>query len=185
LKKIGCKLKSSSRDDILVTIPSFRNDVLEEIDIIEEVARVYGYNNIETKTHAAIDFSSNVRTDLIQSEIRDYLIGSGFNEVLAICLQDEATLSLAGLPMVKVVNPVSAEMAALRTSLVPTALRIVQHNRNHGIKDLRLFEIGTIYLLNTDKLPNTLDAYIEEERLLLVLSGYPGTGENLEAPHVW
>jgi len=172
LKKIGCKLKSSSRDDILVTIPSFRNDVLEEIDIIEEVARVYGYNNIETKTHAAIDFSSNVRTDLIQSEIRDYLIGSGFNEVLAIGLQDEATLSLAGLPMVKVVNPVSAEMAALRTSLVPTALRIVQHNRNHGIKDLRLFEIGTIYLLNTDKLPNTLDAYIEEERLLLVLSGY-------------
>jgi phenylalanyl-tRNA synthetase beta chain len=172
LKKIGCKIKSSSRDDIFVTVPSFRNDILEEIDIIEEVARVYGYNNIETQTHAAIDFSSNVRTDLIQSEIRDYLIGSGFNEVLAIGLQDEATLSLAGLPMVKVVNPVSAEMAALRTSLVPTALRIVQHNRNHGIKDLRLFEIGTVYQLNTDKLPNTLDAYNEEERLLLVLSGY-------------
>ena len=143
IKKIEFKVKSSAKDDILVTIPSFRNDILEEIDIIEEVARVYGYNNIETKTHAAIDFSSNVRTDLVQSEIRDYLIGSGFNEVLAIGLQDEATLSLAGQPMIKVVNPVSAEMAALRTSLVPTALRIVKHNRNHGIKGLRLFEIGT------------------------------------------
>jgi phenylalanyl-tRNA synthetase beta chain len=78
LKKIDFAVKSSSKDEIHVTIPSFRNDILEEIDIIEEVARVYGYNNIETKTHAAIDFSSNVRTDLLQDEIRDYLIGSGF-----------------------------------------------------------------------------------------------------------
>jgi phenylalanyl-tRNA synthetase beta chain len=171
LKKIDLAAKSSSKDEILVTVPSFRNDILEEIDIIEEVARVYGYNNIETKTHAAIDFSSNVRTDLLQDEIRDYLIGSGFNEVLAIGLQDEATMSLAGQPLVKALNPVSAEMAALRTSLVPGALRIVQHNRNHGIKDLRLFEIGNIYLVNTGKELNTLDAYYEEERLLLVLSG--------------
>jgi phenylalanyl-tRNA synthetase beta chain len=172
LKKIDFTVTSSSKDEIHVSIPSFRNDILEEIDIIEEVARVYGYNNIETKTHAAIDFSSNVRTDLLQDEIRDYLIGSGFNEVLAIGLQDEATMSLAGQPLVKAVNPVSAEMAALRTSLVPSALRIVKHNRNHGIKDLRLFEIGNIYLLNTGKEPNTLDAYFEEERLLLVLSGF-------------
>ena len=150
---------------------AFRNDILEEIDVIEEVARVYGYNNIETKTHAAIDFSSNVRTDLLQDEIREYLIGSGFNEILAISLQDEETMSLAGKPLVKALNPVSAEMAALRTSLVTSALRIVKHNRNHGVKDLRLFEIGNIYLLNDGKALNSLDAYHEEERLLLVLSG--------------
>ena len=171
LKQIDVAAKSSSKDEILVTVPSFRNDLLEEIDIIEEVARVYGYNNIETKTHASIDFSSNVRTDLLQDEIRDYIIGLGFNEVLAIGLQDEATMSIAGKPLVKAINPVSAEMAALRTSLVPSALRIVKHNRNHGVRDLRLFEIGNIYLLNVDKTPNTLDAYYEEERLLLVLSG--------------
>jgi phenylalanyl-tRNA synthetase beta chain len=172
LKKIDLTATSSSKDEILVTVSSFRNDIIEEIDIIEEVARVYGYNNIETKTRAAIDFSSNVRTDLLQDEIRDYLIGSGFNEVLAIGLQDEATMSLAGKPLVKAINPVSTEMAALRTSLVPSALRIVKHNKNHGVKDLRLFEIGNIYLLNTDKEPNTLDAYYEEERLLLVLGGH-------------
>ncbi len=171
LKKIGLTPKSSSNDEILVTVPSFRNDILEEIDIIEEVARMYGYNNIETKTRAAIDFSANVRTDLLQDEIRDYLIGSGFNEVLAIGLQDEATMSLAGKPLVKALNPVSAEMSALRTNLVPGALRIVKHNRNHGARDLRLFEIGNIYLLNTDKAPDTIDAYYEEERLLLLLSG--------------
>jgi phenylalanyl-tRNA synthetase beta chain len=171
LKRIDLAAKSSSKDEILVSVPSFRNDIIEEIDIIEEVARVFGYNNIETKTRAAIDFSSSVRTDLLQDEIRGYIIGSGFNEVLAIGLQDEATMSLAGNPLVKVLNPVSAEMAALRTSLVPSALLIVKHNRNHGVKDLRLFEIGNIYLLNTGKVPQTLDEYYEEERLLLVLSG--------------
>ncbi len=96
LRKIGLVVKASSKDELLVTVPSFRNDIIEEIDIIEEVARVYGYNNIETKTHAAIDFSSNVQTDALQDEIREFLIGSGFNEILAIGLQDEATMSLAG-----------------------------------------------------------------------------------------
>jgi phenylalanyl-tRNA synthetase beta chain len=172
LKKIDLIVTSSSKDEILVTVPSFRNDILEEIDIIEEVARIYGYNNIETKTHGLIDFSSNVRTDLLQDEIRDFLIGSGFNEVLAIGLQDEATMSLAGKPLVKALNPVSAEMAALRTSLIPSALRIVKHNRNHGVKDLRLIEMGNIYMLNSGKSPDTLEAYNEEERLLLVLSGH-------------
>jgi phenylalanyl-tRNA synthetase beta chain len=172
LKKIDLAAKSSSTDEIRVTVPGFRNDILEEIDIIEEVARMYGYNSIETKTRAAIDFSSNVRTDLLQDEVRDYLIGSGFNEILAIGLQDEATMALAGKPLVKAINPVSAEMAALRTSLVPSALRIVKHNKNHGVKDLRLFEIGSIYLLKSDKEPNSLDAYFEEERLLLVLGGH-------------
>jgi phenylalanyl-tRNA synthetase beta chain len=182
LKKIDLSVKSSSKDEILVTIPSFRNDILEEIDIIEEVARVYGYNNIETKTHAAIDFSSNVRTDLLQDEVREYLIGSGFNEVLAVGLQDETTLSLAGQSMVKAVNPVSAEMAVLRTSLVPSALRIVKHNKNHGIHDLRLFEIGNIHLLVAGKAPNTLEAYYEEERLLLVLSGHQAPASYGSAP---
>jgi phenylalanyl-tRNA synthetase beta chain len=150
--------------------------VTEEIDIIEEVARTYGYNNIETKTRAAIDFSANVRTDLLQNEIREYLIGAGFNEILTIALQDEETAALAGKPAVKILNPVSAEMAALRTSLVTTALRVVQHNRNHGLKDLRLFEMGTVFRKNSVKEENSLENYPEEERLLTVL-----TGNNLPA----
>jgi phenylalanyl-tRNA synthetase beta chain len=171
LKKIGLEAKSSSKDDMFVTVPSFRNDILEEIDIIEEVARVYGYNNIETKTHAAIDFSSNVRTETLQNAIREYLIGSGYNEFLAISLQDEETMSLPGKPVVKAINPVSAEMAALRTSMVPSALRIVKHNRNHGTKDLRLFEIGNVFRLDEQKSAISLDAYNEEERIIIVLSG--------------
>jgi phenylalanyl-tRNA synthetase beta chain len=171
LKKIDFQSKSISKDELLVTIPSFRNDILEEIDVIEEVARVHGYNNIDTKTRAAIDFSSNVRTDLLQDEIREYLIGSGFNEILAISLQDEGTMSLAGIPPVKALNPVSAEMAALRTSLAVGSFHIIQHNLNHGVKDLRLFEIGNVYRFEEGKPQNLLSSYKEEERLLLILSG--------------
>jgi len=171
LKKIDLAVKSSSKGELLVTVPSFRNDILEEIDVIEEVARVYGYNNIETKTHAAIDFSSNVRTDALQDEIREFLIGSGFNEILTIGLQDEATMSLAGKPLVTAINPVSAEMSALRTSLVTSALGIIKHNQNHGIKNLRLFELGNIHLLIGEKASNSLESYQEEARLLLVISG--------------
>jgi phenylalanyl-tRNA synthetase beta chain len=171
LKKIGLIVKSSSKDELFVKVPSFRNDILQEIDVIEEVARVYGYNNIETKTHAAIDFSSNVRTDALQDALREFLIGSGFNEILTIGLQDEATMSLAGKPLIKALNPVSAEMAALRTSLVTSAIGIVKHNRNHGTKDLRLFELGNIHLLIDGKASNSTEAYQEEERILLVISG--------------
>lgn len=171
LKKIDLIAHASSKDVLLVNVPSFRNDIIEEIDIIEEVARVYGYNNIETKTHASIDFSSNVRSDVLQNEIREYLIGSGFHEILTIGLQDEKTLSLAGKPLIKVLNPVSAEMAAMRTSLIASALPIVKHNRNYGVKDLRLFELGNIHLFVDGKPKDSLEAYREEERLLLVLSG--------------
>jgi phenylalanyl-tRNA synthetase beta chain len=171
LKKIDLNPKSISSDKLLIDVPSFRNDVLEEVDIIEEVARVFGYNNIGTKTRAAIDFSSNVRTDLLQDELQKYLIGSGFHEVLAISLQDEETMALSGKPLVKVLNPVSAEMVALRASLIPCALRIVQNNRNHGMKDLRLFEIGNVFSLKKGITTESLDDYEEEEHLLLLLSG--------------
>jgi phenylalanyl-tRNA synthetase beta chain len=171
LKKIDFAVQSSSKDELSVRVPSFRNDVLEEIDIIEEVARVFGYNNIETKTRAAIDFSSNVRSDALQDEVREFLIGSGYNEILTVGLQDETTMSLAGKPLIKAVNPVSAEMAALRTSLVTSALGVIKHNHNYGIKNLRLFEIGNIHLRIDEKSVNSLEAYHEEEQLLLVMCG--------------
>lgn len=171
LKRIDLNAKSISSDEILVSVPSFRNDILEEIDVIEEVARIYGYNNVETKTRASIDFSSYVRTDLLRDEIREYFAGAGFNEILTISLQDEETMSLGGTSLVRTLNPVSAEMAALRPSIVPGALRVVKHNLNHGSKELRFFEIGSVFSLKKGINQDSLDSYDEEERLLLLLCG--------------
>ncbi|MGB2869629.1 MAG: phenylalanine--tRNA ligase subunit beta [Bacteroidota bacterium] len=174
LGKIGVDVRSGSAEALTATPPSFRNDLTTEIDLIEEVARVYGYDNIETKTRAAIDFSHATRVDRWEDDLRSHLVGSGFNEILAISLQDEKTVALPGKAAVRVLNPVSTDMQALRTSLVPGALQVVQHNKNHGTRNLRLFEIGRVFSLKEGKNPELLDAYEEDERLLVLISGATG-----------
>ncbi len=174
LEKTGLQVRSVSDDEFAVTVPSYRNDITEEVDIIEEAARVYGYNNIETKTHASIDFTANVRTDFFEDRLRDYLIGTGFHEILTIGLYDERTALLAAAEPIKVINAVSAEMEALRTSLIPGALKVAAHNRNHGTKDLQIFEIGSVFSKLPEAPPQDLSAYKEEQKLLMLLSGAAG-----------
>lgn len=162
---------AQTRDSVKFVIPSYRYDLAEEIDLIEEVARAYGYDNIETKTRTTVDLSKPMNTDFLEDELRSYLIGAGFNEMLTYSLQDQTKGHLIADKAVEVLNPVSAEASVLRTSLVPGALTVVQHNRSHGQKDLRLFEIGNVFGLRGEGPSDTLDDYLEEERILILLSG--------------
>jgi phenylalanyl-tRNA synthetase beta chain len=179
LAQVGFNSKSISSDVFETVVPTFRVDVAQEIDLIEEVARVYGYNNIETKTVSSIDFSHAVFADRVETDIRNYFSNAGFNEMVANSLQDAATAALPGLPTVKMLNPVSVEMSTMRTSLIPGALQIVRHNRNHGTKHLRLFELGKVYSAGTSTSEDSLEGFREEDRLLILMSGKPitaGTG---------
>ncbi|MDP2883478.1 MAG: phenylalanine--tRNA ligase subunit beta [Ignavibacteria bacterium] len=171
LRRLELIPAAQTKETVKFRVPSFRYDIAEEIDLIEEVARAYGYDNVETKTRMTVDFSKPLRTTSLQDEIRNYLIGAGFNEILTYSLQDRVKGHLMTDKAVEVLNPVSAEASVLRTSLVPGALTVVQHNRSHGQKDLRLFEIGNVFGLQGEKPGQTLDAYLEEERLLVLLSG--------------
>lgn len=171
LKRLGLKPVGQSKDGVKFQVPMFRYDITEEIDLIEEVARAYGYDNIETKSRTTVDFSKPLHSTFLQDEIRSFLIGAGFNEMLTYSLQDRTKGHLASDRAVEVLNPVSAEASVLRTSLVPGALTVAQHNRSHGQKDLRMFEIGNIFRLRGEKLGETLESFIEEERLLIVMSG--------------
>ncbi len=171
----GIVAKPLAGDVLESTIPTFRVDIGQEIDLIEEVARVYGYNKIETKTLSSIDFSEAVHSDGLETDIRNYFSNTGFNEMVANSLQDEATASLPGLPTVKMLNPVSLEMSTMRTSLVPGALQAVRHNRNYGNKYLRLFEIGKVYTTQRPQDNDPLSCYKEERRLLIVMTGKPVT----------
>jgi phenylalanyl-tRNA synthetase beta chain len=179
LSKIGIITKSLSTDVLEAVVPTFRIDIGQEIDLVEEVARVYGYSNIQTKTVSSIDFSEAVFVDRIETDLRNYFSNAGFNEMVANSLQDAATAALPGLPAVKMINPVSVEMSTMRTSLIPGALQIVRHNRNHGNKHLRLFELGKVYSLGKATSQDSLEGFREEDRLLIVMSGKPvtaGTG---------
>lgn len=162
---------SSTKDAITFRIPTFRYDLVEEIDLIEEVARVHGYDNIETKTRTTVDFSKPLKIWTKEDELRRAMIGSGFHEVLTYSLQDRSHAAIGGGLPVDVLNPVSTEATTLRTSLVPGALSVVQHNRAHGRPDLRLFEIGNVFSRREGGSLEDLSGYEEESRILMLMTG--------------
>ncbi len=175
LQRFELSCRAGAQGSLIVTVPSFRSDLVEEIDLIEEVARVHGYNNIETKTRGSIQFSTETFRKSAQDEIRAYCVGAGYNEILANSLLDARTTEIAAEQAIKILNPVSVDMAYLRTNLIAGALHVVRHNQFHGERRLRLFEIGTVFSLRAGADPNTFESYEQEERLLMLLSGdqYP------------
>jgi phenylalanyl-tRNA synthetase beta chain len=163
LKALGCGLASqqvsesaSQRDNAawLVTLPSWRLDLEREIDLIEEVARVYGYNRFANTLPA---FGEGVRAlpwAEAESSIRRALLAAGFHEAIAstFCSPAEAALTepQPGLS-VPLGNPLSAEAGVLRPSLVPGMLAMIAGNLNRDVSDVRLFELGTVFSGSTEK----------------------------------
>jgi phenylalanyl-tRNA synthetase beta chain len=170
LAMLGARVEDGGHEAFSVIPPSFRVDLSQEIDLVEEVARVHGYNRIETQTRSAIDFSIPTAPRRVADEVRSHLVGAGWREIMAISLQPEMLASLTGFAPVRVLNPVSAEMQALRTSMVPGTLEIVRLNINRGSKDLRLFEIGKVYR-RTGETQDRLEDFLEEDRLMLAWTG--------------
>ncbi|MBI2620533.1 MAG: phenylalanine--tRNA ligase subunit beta [Ignavibacteriales bacterium] len=171
LKRLGLKIRNHNSDTLEATIPSYRTDLHQEIDLIEEVARMFGYNNIEVQTDTRIDFVKTGVTRNLEDEMRSYLVGAGFNEIVTNSLQNSAQATMTGEPPVEVLNPVSIGMQMLRTSMIPGVLDVVQNNINHGQKSLRLFEFGRVYKRDPAAGDDTLEGFHEESRLLLLLSG--------------
>ena len=171
LKRLGIGARQLKGGKIAATIPGHRNDLIEEIDLIEEVARMFGYNNIEIRTDARVGLVSAREQGDIEDPLREFLVGAGFNEILTNSLQNKAHAQLTGESGVEVLNPVSADMQMLRPSLIPGALDVLQHNFNHGQSSLRVFELGKVYRRLESGNPETLDGFAEERRLLIALSG--------------
>ena len=141
---IGHKKKN---DQYECVIPSFRPDLEREIDLCEELARVYGFDKIESKTTYVGDVTTILPDEeRTVDELRDYFSGMGFNEVMTNSLlseQDAQTLSeLKPLP---VANPLSREMSVMRPSLLPGLLGAVNYNLRRGETDLSLFEYGNVF----------------------------------------
>ena len=171
LGRLGFQSKLGAKNELEVSIPSYRNDINAEIDLIEEVARLFGYDKIEIKTRGAVRFSQRSEEPDFLDQVRTYWEGAGFNEMISNSLLNQKDAALPGEPTVAVLNPVSVEMAALRTSMIPGALRVIRENLNQSQKDLRMFEVGRTYSRATSNIPTPLSGFIEEHRLLLVATG--------------
>jgi phenylalanyl-tRNA synthetase beta chain len=154
LAALGCGLRNTNDSVWQVTLPSWRLDLEREIDLIEEVARVYGYNRFANTLPA---FGEGVRAlpwVEKESEVRRTLLAAGFHEAIGstFCSAAEAALTAPqpGLA-VPLGNPLSEEAGVLRPSLVAGMLAMIAGNLHRDVSDVRLFELGTVFSGTTEK----------------------------------
>jgi phenylalanyl-tRNA synthetase beta chain len=179
LKAKNYKKKKAKSEEIIIEVPTFRPDIEREIDVIEEVARLFGYDNIETKNKSLIQFSTESQKIEIKDSISNFLVGKGFSEIVTNSLQKMEFVSSLWLPegrtvddVVKIQNPISRDMAALRTSLIPSMLEVIRHNIYQQQKNLNLFEFGNVYIRNgTINNEDFVPGYFEKEILIIGKTG--------------
>ncbi|MDT0557646.1 phenylalanine--tRNA ligase subunit beta [Ichthyenterobacterium sp. W332] len=151
LTSLDIKVNNVTEAGLGLTVPAYRNDVQREADIIEEVLRVYGYNNISTteKLNASISYSSKTEDHKIQNVVGNQLAAQGFNEILANSLTSpdyiELSDHLKAEHNVEMLNPLSNDLAVMRQSLLFSGLEAISHNINRRQLDLKLFEFGKTY----------------------------------------
>ncbi|HAQ04139.1 MAG TPA: hypothetical protein DCQ88_04920, partial [Acidimicrobiaceae bacterium] len=168
LDPIGFKGESVDQD-IDVKVPSFRPDTSSEIDVIEEIARIYGYERIVKTVPKSKTFGS---LTLKQSDcrlIRTTMVGLGLDEAMPIPFLAPGELENAGLESdgIKVANPLVAEESIMRSSLRPGLLKTLAYNESHRLTGLRLFELGHVY-----RQPDKFQALPDErEQLVSILAG--------------
>ena len=148
LNSLDITIEASTDDGLNVISPHYRADVNREIDIIEEILRVYGYNNIESSSRLVLSSKDYILNNdkIINDIVYKSLIGSGFNEIMtnSICSPQENQINKDIKPL-EIINPQGIELSNLRVSLLPGMLDIVAFNTNRQNKNLKLFELGNTY----------------------------------------
>ncbi|TVZ59977.1 phenylalanyl-tRNA synthetase beta subunit [Flavobacteriaceae bacterium MAR_2010_105] len=151
LMSLDIKINNVTETGLGLTIPAYRNDVLREADVIEEILRVYGYNNIRTteKLNASISQTSRFEDYKLQNIIGDQLVSQGFYEILSNSLTTPKYIKLSNTLSedhnVEMLNPLSQDLSVLRQSLLFSGLEAVSYNLNRKGLDLKLFEFGKTY----------------------------------------
>ena len=135
--------------NLKVTPPSFRSDIHQDVDIIEEIGRVMGYDTLPTSLPTVPTTQINVHAPRqLRNRMREILIGQGLNEAITFTLMSEEDLKRSGWKDIKalsLVNPLSLDQAIMKPSMLPSLLSVARGNINKGQKDIRLFELGKVY----------------------------------------
>ncbi|TQD39274.1 phenylalanine--tRNA ligase subunit beta [Haloflavibacter putidus] len=151
LASLDIRVNNVTETGLGLTIPAYRVDVQREVDVIEEILRVYGYNNVEfnEKLNASISNSSRFEDFKLQNLIANQLVGQGFYEMMANSLTTKTYVNLDQTlnpeHTVEMLNPLSQDLSALRQSMLFSGLEAVVYNLNRKNEDLKLFEFGKTY----------------------------------------
>jgi phenylalanyl-tRNA synthetase beta chain len=171
LKRLDIEVIQKETDRYTVSIPPYRVDVLQEADIVEEILRIYGFNNIELSDTARTDYLAEFAVknpDRFKRTVGELLVSNGFYEIWTNSLTNQAyqqkhQLTFKG-EAVEILNKLSEEQGILRQTLLFTGLEVCAYNINRKQKDLKLYEFGKIYYRIEGN-------YSEEERLALYITG--------------
>ena len=180
---LDMKITAETESGISISVPAYRVDVQRPCDVVEDILRIYGYNNVEipTAVKSSLTIKGEVdRSNKLQNLVSEQLVGEGFREILNNSLTKEAYYNdLAAYPKdraVKLLNPLSSDLNVLRQTLLFGGLESIAHNANRKNANLRFFEFGNCYYKNPatteeQKAADTLAAYSEDLHLGLWLTG--------------
>lgn len=169
LLNLGIEIETEGSDGLLLRVPRFKTDVIRTADVVEEVMRIYGYNNVEAAKHLrfAPVQKSLIDEPAIENKTANLLTGFGFSEIMSLSLTRESYYT-EGTPLVKVLNPLSSDLNALRADLLYSGLEAIAYNINRKQGDLKLFEFGRVYGHKSDADKNK---YTEQKQLALFATG--------------
>jgi len=170
LEKLGFKIIFESHDEAHLIVPTFRPDVEREADVIEEIARIYGYDKVPPVSKISVTLGHKYDDSEFTDGLKDAANAMGFYEMINNPLQNEKAAKLIGNP-IKILNPQSLDMEYLRTSLIPGALQVIKHNINNGEKDLLLYEIGNVFNKKTESDISNFEDFTEVQKLIFVVTG--------------
>ncbi len=184
LQDLDINVLTYNEEGLKVSVPTFKVEVTREADIIEEILRIYGYNNIEfdDQVHSALSYSKKPNPEVYQNRISDYLSANGFAEAMnnsltksSYYIKDE---NFNEDKLVKMLNPLSSDLDVLRQSLLFGNLENLIYNINRKESNVKIYEFGKTYFLENKEAANIRKKYNEERHLSVLVSG-------LEDPENW
>ncbi len=178
LLALEMKILEENSEGLILSVPAYRVDVNREADVIEEILRIYGYNNVEIseKLNANISYVTKPDREKLVNTVSDYLSNNSFNEIMSNSLTNtgyyKELQSFRPGNAVKILNPISVDLDGMRQTLLFGGLEAIAYNTNRRNANLKLYELGNCYFYQeNNKTSNPLDKYNEEMHLALFLSG--------------
>ena len=178
LNVLEIRIENETEHGLSLLIPPYRVDVKREVDVIEDILRIYGYNNIglPTQINSSLQYSVKPNPTKLRNLIAEMLTAQGFNEIWSNSLTKTSYYETNSVhpieTTVKLFNPLSNDLGSMRQTLLYGGLESIEHNANRKNPDLRLYEFGNCYFSKGISLKeNPLRNYREEEHLALFVTG--------------
>ena len=158
LESLEIEIKEKTKEGFTAIVPSFRNDVIREADLVEEVLRIYGFNNIELDEHSAASYLAEFNEFepyRVRRQLTNVLAGQGYNEILTNSIVHpgyQSKMKVSDAEPIEILNKSSEDLAFMKTSPVHSGLEVIRHNINRRMPDLKLFELSKTYEKNGDSI---------------------------------